>query len=184
MHRQCGRVSRIVWVTLILAAFLAVRAAQSFRAFSQQEDRLSAFAPHIEEYLVLASLPESGGPPQVRGKLVPINVERREVDRWTYPLLPDTLRALRPEDVGTVALIRWDWQHVGTYVEKNTNRETGEAFTGLAELALIDLKERKLITRATFQGALPASGLTREGDFHSERPMFALVKYLEQLPRQ
>ena len=113
-----------------------------------------------------------------------VDVERGTVDAWTYPTLAPTLRAERPEEVGTVALITWGFKRAGIYVDRETNRETGEAFIGTADLTLIDLVDRAVIGRAFFEGEAPAGGLTREGDDRSERPVFKLIPYLEQLPRK
>jgi len=41
-----------------------------------------------------------------------------------------------------------------------------------------------VIGRMAFEGEHPAGGLTREGDYRSERPMFQVTEYLEQLPRK
>lgn len=179
-----GKVSRVGWVLLILVVVLAAKAAQSLVAFKNQDTQMAMFSTVVDDSLGLANLPSVGTPPYIRGKLVTVDVEKRTVDSWTYPKLSESLRAASPDEVGTAALITWGARRVGTYVDRETNRETGEAFVSTAELALVDVVERRVVGRAAFEGDQPAGGLTREGGYRSERPMFKIVAYLEQLPRK
>lgn len=164
----------------------AGRAVQSFVAFKNTDTRMAMFEPEMGAYLSLGSLSESADPanPHVRGKLVTVDVGQSAVDSWTYPKLSKALQAATPDEVGTVALIRWDWKRIGAYVDPETNRETGEAFVSAADVTLVDLADRRVIARAAFEGDPPAGGLTREGDDRSERPMFKIVEWLEGLPRR
>ncbi|MBI3010115.1 MAG: hypothetical protein HYY57_03920 [Candidatus Omnitrophica bacterium] len=107
-----------------------------------------------------------------------------EVDRLAFFKLPDELRAKNEHEVQMVALIKWGFKRVGTYVNEETNQQTGEAFVGTADMTLIDVMDRKVIERRTFEGQNPAGGLTRDGDFKSERPILAVVEYLRGLPRR
>lgn len=175
---------RVLWVVAILLVVIGARAAQSLIAFKNQDTRTALFETAMGDYLALKNLPVSGGEAYIRGRLVMVDVDRGIVDAWTYPKLSDTLRAASPDEVGMIGLIAWDWRQVGTYVDQETQRETGEAFVGTASLTLVDLAERRVITHAAFEGDQPAGGLTREGNYRSERPMFKVLQYLESLPRK
>ena len=175
---------RVLWVVAILLVAIGARAAQSLIAFKNRDTQTALFETAMGDYLALKDLPVTGGEAYIHGRLVTVDVDRGIVDTWTYPKLSDALRAASPDEVGMVGLIAWDWRQVGTYVDQETQRETGEALVSTAELTLIDLGERKVIARTTFEGEAPAGGLTREGDYRSERPMFKILSYLEQLPRK
>ena len=156
---------RIVWVIVILAAYLIGRVVQSMVDVKNAETQAAA-----EPYL--------------HGKLLLIDTERRAVDQWVYPKLPKALRSRSPEEVGTVGLVTWGWEQVGVYVGDGTKEETGKAYVSTVEVALVDPATRTVIGRISLQGEPPAGGLTRKGDYRSERPMFKLLQYLETLPRR
>jgi hypothetical protein len=176
--------ARVGLVALALAGLIGFRLAQSFHAFTSEDDRMAAFASAVAEYVKLADAPLASQAPYLRGKLVTVDLDKRAVDYRTYPHLPEDLKAMAPSEVGTVALIRWGREHVGVYVNADTHEETGEAYRSTAEVTLLDWSSRQVIGRTSFRGEAPAGGLTQKGDYQSERPMFKIRRYLEQLPRQ
>src|SRR3989338_5876415 len=175
---------RIVWVIVILAAYLIGRVVQSMVDVKNAETQAAAFDTALERYLDLKGLQGSSAEPYLHGKLLLIDTERRAVDQWVYPKLPKALRSRSPEEVGTVGLVTWGWEQVGVYVGDGTKEETGKAYVSTVEVALVDPATRTVIGRIFLQGEPPAGGLTRKGDYRSERPMFKLLQYLEPLPRR
>jgi hypothetical protein len=187
MEKPFGRIPRVALVLLVLVGFLVVRLAASFlqarETFRQEDALLARFAPAIETYLALAESPKAKGDPSLRGKLVTIDVDKRAVDSWTHFKLPEALRAESPDEVGTIALVKWGWRHEGSYLTQDTGEKVGEAYTGVGAVTLIDLASRTIVGQRSFEGDPPAGGLRRVGDYRSERPMFAIVDYLARLPR-
>lgn len=175
---------RVAWTALGVVVLLGFRMAQSFVAFKNEDTVMQVLSTEAERYAGLASLPDAGTEPYVAGKLLTIDVEKRAVDFWTYSKLPQELKAMDPSDIGTVALITWGWKLVGDYVDHETREKTGEAYRSTADVALVDVNARVVVARQSFDGDDPAGGLTREGDYRSERPMFKVLAYLERLPRK
>jgi hypothetical protein len=183
-HPEAGRVPRIVLAGLALAAYVIVHiAVKTAVGVKNQDTWVAAFSTEMDRYLSLAGSPSSDKAPYLRGKLVAIDVAAREVDGWIQPKLSDELRADSPDETGTAVLIAWDWTQVGAYVDKDTGRETGAGYRSAADVTLVDVAEGRVIERRRFEGEMPASGQSQEGDYRSERPMFKIVKYLEGLPK-
>lgn len=175
---------RIIAAVVGLVVLLGVGVTKSFLSFVEQENQRAGFDSHIVEDLKTDIATHTPDSPYLRGKLVTIDVDRAEVDYWTYPKLPEDIRAMTPDQVGTVGLIKWDFEKVGYYENVETGRQTGDAFQSNARLTLIDWVEKTRIAEMTFEGAAPVGGLTRDGDFKSMQPMFQIVDYLTSLPRR
>ena len=170
----------------VLAVIVVVGAvaAKSFVAFAAQEKAREAFGPFVAECLQTDLAVNLQDAPRISGKVLTINVDRKEADYWTFPKLSERIRAAGPDDVGTVALIRWGEQRVGHYENVETKEKTGDAYQSFATLTLVDWATKTKIAEQTFEGKDPAAGLRREGDYTSMQPMFQIVDYLEALPRQ
>lgn len=175
---------QIIAAIVGLLVLLGVGVTKSFMRFAAEEDQRAAFNPYIDGYLKTEVGAEASGSPYLRGKLVTIDVDRAQVDYWTYPKLPEAIRAASPDQVRTVGLIQWGWDNVGHYEEVDTGRKTGEAFQSHARLTLIDWVDRTCIAEVTFEGKAPVGRTTRDGDFKSMQPMFRIVDYLTALPRR
>ena len=63
---------------------------------------LRSFKPHMQEYVKIANLQGPGQGNYITGKVIPIDPDKRRVNRKVYKLLPRELRARRPEEVGTI----------------------------------------------------------------------------------
>ncbi len=175
---------RIIATIVGLLVLLGVGVTKSFMGFVAQENQRAGFSSHIDTYLKADITPQTSEAPYLRGKLVTIDVDRAEVDYWTYPKLPDDIRALSPDQVQTIGLIQWGWDKVGHYEDVKTGQETGDALQSHARLTLIDWVDKTCIAERTFEGDAPLKGLTRDGDFKSMQPMFQIVDYLGSLPRR
>jgi hypothetical protein len=159
-------------------------AAKSFIGFAQQEKLRESFLPHVATYLDAEITDDLQEAPTIRGRLLTIDLDKREVDYWTFPKLSDELRASRPEEVGTLALIQYGKQQVGYYENVETHEKTGEAYRSFARVWLVDWTTKRRIAEKVFVGSNPAAQLNRDGDYASMQPMFQVVEYLEALPRQ
>ena len=175
---------KIILGVVVVVVVLGGMVVKNFVAFAEQEKARDAFGPFIAECLQTELTVDLQDTPSISGRVLTIDVDRKEADYWTFPKLSDHLRAAGPEDVGTVALIRWSEQKVGHYENVETNEKTGEAYKGYATLTLVNWATKTKITEQTFEGDDPAAGLRREGDYTSMQPMFQIVKYLEGLPRR
>lgn len=175
---------RIIGAVVGLVVLLGVGVTKSFLSFVEQENQRAGFDSHIGEYVNTDIGTQTSDSPYLRGRLVTVDVDRSEVDYWTYPKLPEDLRAATPDQVGTVGLIKWGFEKVGYYENVETGEQTGDAYRSHARLTLIDWVEKTRIAEITFEGAAPVGGLTRDGDFKSMQPMFQIVDYLTSLPRR
>ena len=106
----------LIWFLLVVLLILfpiGMKLIQSFHYFAQQEKVMSSFSPHLPEYLNNQWIEKRDAEPYLLGKAVTIDVDQKAVDEWTYPKLPDAIRALTPDEVGTVVQIKWDREKVG-----------------------------------------------------------------------
>ena len=173
----------LIAATVVIGLISVIAAVSMFR-FMQQEKIREAFKPHVQEYLETDYAPAGDAAPYIRGRVVTVNTERKEVDDWTYPKLPQTIQARDPDAVDTVVLITWEKEKAGVYQDVETEEETGEAYRSKAFITLIDWQEKKIIAEKVFTGQEPLKGLSRDGDFTSQWPMFDVIDYLMELPRK
>lgn len=175
---------RLIFVILGIVVLIGVGVVRSMLDFSEQENRMGQFDNHINAYLALWSDDMSKEPTYRRGRVVTVDVESRKVDHLTYPKLAETVRATSLQDVGTVALIKYEWERIGDYVNVETKKVTGAAYKSKATVVLHDFSARERIGAKTFIGNDPVKGLHREGDFFSQQPMFEIVEFLQKLPNK
>jgi len=175
---------RIVAVVVGVIVLFGVTVTKSYLSFAEQEKQRARFTSHIATYLQTDVAADSSDSPYLRGKLVTVDVEKGEVDYWTYPKLPDEIKAVAPEEVQTVGLIEWGWEKVGHYEDAETGQQTGDAFQSYGRLTLIDWIDKTRIAEVTFQGDAPVQSLSYDGDFKGWQPMFKVVDYLTELPRR
>jgi hypothetical protein len=174
---------RIIAVVIGLVLVIVGAAAKSFIGSAQEQKLGESFLPHLVTYLEAEITDDLQNAPAIRGKLLTIDIDRKAVDYWTFPKLSEPLRASRPEEVGTLALIQYGRQHIGYYQNVDTQERTGEAYRSFARVSLVDWATKTRTTKKVFLGSDPAAQLTRDGDCASTQPMFQIVEYLESLPR-
>ena len=175
---------RIIAMIVGVVVLLGVGVTKSYLHFSQMEKQRAGFNSQIENYLTTDIGTASSNSPYLRGKLVTIDVDKGEADYWTYPKLPDEIRALTPDEVQTVGLIQWSYEKVGHYEDPETGEQTGDAFQSHGHLTLIDWVDRTCIAEVDFQGDAPIQSLSYDGDYKGWQPMFKVVDYLTDLPRR
>ena len=176
---------KVGMIVLIFVGFVGVAVVRSIYDFREQNDQIGAFIAVAADY---ANADVTGEPsedvtPALRGKVITIDTDKDTVDSLTFPKLSEGLRAMKPEEVGTVVRIQWSKERVGVYKDTKTAEETGDAFRSFGKVSIIDWEQKKVIGSKTFVGDAPVKGLTRDGGFQGEWPMFEIVQYLEGLPR-
>lgn len=169
---------------LIIVLLIIVGVGRSIFNFSEEEKKLEIFKPEIANYLAAQEFESSEDEPYIRGRIITIDLDKKTVDSWTYPHLSKEIQATKPAEVSTVGLITWKWEDVGHYEDTKTGQITGKASKSSAILTLIDWQDKKIIEEKEFEGDAPPNAITLKGDYAYERPMFKVVKYLEELPRK
>lgn len=175
---------RIIWTALVVAGLVAMVVVKSIMNFAAEEASRDAFNAAAAEYIDFAYPDSQESAPYISGKLVTIDVTGRKADYWTYPKLPPDLRAGTPDEVGTVALIRWEKKLVGYYEDAAGKKRGGDAFQAVGNVTLVDWRQKRIIDRKTFVGDKPVEAKRDEADYMAWWPMFDVVEYLKALPRQ
>lgn len=119
-----------------------------------------ALAPHLAKYASMAGLPEAQGNGYIVGRLVVVNVGEPFFDsggRLLYE--PATLNsevhfgasdhANRPDEVGTVVLLRWGKRPVKTYARGVV------AYVITCEVLVIDTSRQAIVDRGMAEGSEP-----------------------------
>ena len=143
----------IALITALLAIALVVAAS----AFGCEDDPWTAlFKPHLGEYLEIAALQLGHGSDvfemasaqgYLRGKLVVVNESTRELSPLNE-LLVD-LRAVSPEEVGTVVLLSYFETTVGNYVDGSRGLQQH------CGLTVCDFVEKKIVCMRLLEGTIP-----------------------------
>jgi hypothetical protein len=136
--------------------------------------KLAPFNEQMAAYTAQVSPTPRPGP--LRGKIIPVDVDKKEVD-GLYWDMPEDLRADRPDDVGTVVWLKWDKVKVGTY-EGGT---AAEAQT--ADVTVIDRKDWAVTHTTHIQGDDPPRTKKRSETGVGPRPTKQVIDYLKGLPR-
>jgi hypothetical protein len=129
---------------------------------------------------VRQELPELGE--YIRGKLVIVNAREKAVDDEVFSELPAEMCAARPAEVGTVVLLKWDWQSVGYYAGPEGHHGSGRVHT--CDVTVIDQSIPAIVARKTFHGGSPPLTKVGSGDAYGSRPVGEIVTYLRGLPRE
>jgi hypothetical protein len=141
---------------------------------SNQPCVMRALAPRTADYASMASLPEALGEGYIAGRLVVVNAgEPVRGSDGELLLEPGTLnreihfeqsdRALDPDEVGTVVLLRWGKRRVKTYP-----REI-DSYAVTCEVLVVDARRRLVVARKRIEGSevrdhdAYASAYTQEG---------------------
>ncbi len=124
---------------------------------------ISSFKHEATRFLAAAREADEIDAPALRGRLVPFDMRRRDVDDETYFLLDARIRAGHPDDVGTVALLAWSVDHDGG---------PGGTAVGLGDVRLLDLAAGTIVGRTTIVGE------------DASYPRAEVARYLNGLPRR
>src|SRR5439155_22217449 len=110
--------------------------------------KVKPFAAHLDSYMQEAKGPQPSGEAitrQVGGKLITVDMDKREVD-YLYFDLPDDLRAETPDEVGAVVQLRWGKMLFGKY-ENGT-----PGYKQTCQVVVKDKATGELLARGAYMG--------------------------------
>lgn len=177
-----GRRLLIVGGLLVVVVLSGI--VRSFIEFSEQDRRLQPFAPLVAGWIGLDTAPRSPEGPVVRGRVAMVDQDQAVMHDWAHRQLPPALRPDTPEQVGTVALCRPEWRHVGYYENQQSGERSGEAWQGLLHVTLVDPAARQVVAQRTFEGSEPVGQKREAGDADGGLPYFEALEWLAGLPRR
>ncbi len=171
----------VVTVVLSAAVFLLIH-------FLGRATENAKFKKHIAEYLAVSE-EQPGLGAYIRGRVVVIHVsnnkdgpgQREEVDDEVFPLLPADLRASRPEDVGTVVVLKWSADVFGVYPAGD---RTATALVHTCEARIIDLSLSAIVARQSFRGGDPPASIAGGREAYGSKPTQQIADWLLSLPRE
>jgi hypothetical protein len=142
----------------------------------QSQSRETApFEKHIDDYLTAPKTGGTGTSQKARGKIVPVDVQERHVDRLYFEL-PKELRAASPDDVATVVWLAWREEKVGEY-------DGGKpACIERCDVTVIDRQQNAVVAKKEFRGGEPPK--TLKSNFTKgvgPRPYKEIADYLVSL---
>lgn len=179
---------QVVTVIAIVILLIGARVGYSIYEFAEEEANREGFRSEMTSYLALRDSPPIEGGAYIKGKLVTIDLKEKAVDYWTYSKLPSEIKALTPNEVGTIVFIDWGWKKVGDYQLKDTGETVGEAKQSLATVSIIDNETKEKVLTKVFIGQEPIAGRqvkeNESADFASARPTFDIIDFLKNLPRK
>jgi hypothetical protein len=172
----------IFWGVVILigigvASFFGIR-------YMIRSNTVAPFNKQINNYLS-GGVPPAGGNPndpnqrqKVKGKILPVDVEKKEVD-WVYFDLPDEVRPAKPEDIGAVALLRWGKNLVGNY----NNNPSNPAYQQTVQVTVVDQNTKTILGQTSFAGSMPPQKKKSSESGTGSRPDAEIINYLKGFPR-
>ncbi len=137
--------------------------------------KLKVFRPHLSEF-TRTPQPKVEGTPYRTGRILAVDVGRCEVDEDVHFELPEDLRARTPEEVGTVAWVKWGTRAVGKY----TDGATASSYT--CTLTVIDRAKWTIIHEEEMGGPGPPSQRKSTESATGAKPTWVIVEYLKTLP--
>ena len=166
-----------------LGAMLAVLFAFFIWSDSQMEEQRQQAAPWAEmaRAAVLGqpqpkdAIEPGGG--YIRGRVLPVNKKRREVDPMHFQL-PAALRSQKPDDVGMFAVLTDGQRQVGKYDDGSP------AYVYTLDVQLIDRARNVTIARHTLEGGPPPEKKMSSSTGIGSYPMRETIAYLASLPKR
>jgi hypothetical protein len=165
--------SRLIILGVIVAIALCVGAFFGIQ-WMMREGELSKFKDLAQSYAQTPGEPD-GGEPRVVGKVLPINLDGRKPDHLYFDM-PEGMRAAKPEEVGTVVLLNWGKEQVGTYTGG------GAAYQQTCQVTVVNHKTKKVIVSQMFLGGEPPQ-TTKSSTATGSSPGPDIVRFLGQLPK-
>ncbi len=153
-----GALLVILFVLVITILFAVLRSANQ-----RSNWRLAEFAKaHGAEYASMATLDEASGGAYIKGKVMVLDIGESIGDNAiAEPFKPKLnalsevhgmigrLRADKPEEIGTVVLLKWSGERAGTYSDASL------AYRSSCESIIIDVDRRAVVDRVFFVGGDP-----------------------------
>jgi hypothetical protein len=122
--------------------------------------------------------------PYIRGKLVVFEIGDDSLSHFFHEQLPDAMLATSVDDIGSIALVTWPRMEIGTYRDKQSGDETGNAYQTFGSVRIVDAATREVIAQSLFEGELPTGTISFDGDNTGLRPQWKVRDYLRDLPRR
>lgn len=116
------------------------------------------------------------GTGKIKGKVIPIDMTANTVD-YIYFDLPDELRPAKPEDVGTVVLLQWGKNQVGTYTGGSA------AYQQTVQVTVLDKDTRDIIGQQSFSGSMPPQRKKSSESGTGSKPETEVINFVKALPR-
>lgn len=151
------------------------------------------FAPYISEYIAYNRMEAAKEAPYLNGKVVMVNIDDATIDSRYFEIDSD-IRALYPEEAGSVILLSWGRNQVYTdkirTYEVHSGRTVGMTDhyreTQFCDITVVDLRARKVFasTRVSNTGSGKLEEQLPIPQGGAEYPSNEVVRYVEQLPRR
>lgn len=113
---------------------------------------------------------------------------------WIMAILPNDLKATKPQEVGTVVLLKWSRELVGGYfpgLAPTDERLRGDphrlAYVVICDVAVIDARRRTIVGEGKCRGhprEVLMGGDTEPWEVHGPFPARGIVGYLNSFPRR
>jgi len=113
----------------------------------------------------------------LRGKILPVDVQRRTVDP-VYLDLSDDVRPQRPDEVGAIAALWWSKVEVGSYSSSNG------AFQQTCTVMVWDKRTKSLLAGRSFAGGMPPRWSLHGAPQSGSRPYVEIRDFLNGLRRR
>jgi hypothetical protein len=146
-------------------------------ASESEKAALEKLEPLAAEYLA-ASGRRVDGRPRVAGRMVTVDLGKREIDEGVYIRLPAALQARSPKEVRTVVQVRYRDEVVGEY------QDGAKALQEKAYITIVDLRTHREYEGRTIEGLEPAY-VKRGGGDQTGGPLDKddIANYLKRLVR-
>jgi hypothetical protein len=176
------KVNLIVWLVFgVGVVVILICAAVSNMRDKPRRATLRPFNDKVEEYLRIPRVSNQGAkaPGPLKGKVLPINLDTKEVDDSLFFELADDLRPTTPEEVGTLVLLQWGSRQVGRYGEMG-----GSASVQTCSVVVLDKERGKIVGETEVEGGPPPRTGSRLRGASGSRPTDKVIAYLYSLPRR
>ena len=169
-----GALPAIYWIAMPLVAL------QPFKAHVAEYLAAAAAAQPTQENMSQSPVPSAPGPGPggpVGGKLIPIDVRAREIDRVFF-YLSNSTRAKDPQEVAAIAALWWEDRRVGSYGGQ------GGAYQWQCTVVVSDKETHKLLDARSFVGSEPPPTSRNGVNQWGGKPYKEIAAFLNSLPHR
>jgi hypothetical protein len=147
--------------------------------WAKVKSEIAPFEAHIAEYTRTPDpLEGDADAGYIKGKVIPIDRGKDEIDAQFWTHLPTTLKPEKPEEVGTIVWLEWDKEEAGEY------EGGGTAYIQTCDVTVIDKARNIIVGQAHFEGEEKKEIAKRAKEGTGEKPYSKIVSYLNKLPRK